>query len=191
MTGRWPSHVILWLADVYVMSSLLLLLALAAFVTLSGCGSGSGQASRGSATTTRPLSTKTSTIAPTTTTSTSTTSSTASSVPLSSTDQLTADLTKQTIAEGHAPSSFVISATISTVNSSWAEFGVKPSASVASDAFQSYTGFAYLESGSWTINVFGTAGLNCSLPGQPGVPTEVLMEFGWFPSETPYCFSSS
>jgi len=34
MTGRWTSHLILWLADVYVLSSLLLLLALAAFVIL-------------------------------------------------------------------------------------------------------------------------------------------------------------
>ncbi len=166
-------------------------LALAAFVTLSGCGGGSGQAFRGSETTTRPVSATTSTIAPITTTSVSTTSSTASSLPLSSTDQLTADLTKQTIAEGRPPSSFVISATISTANSSWAEFAVKPSASVASDTFASYTGFAHLEDGFWTINVYGTPGLNCSLHGQPGVPTAVLAEFGWFPSETPSCFISS
>ena len=170
-------------------------LALAAIVTLSACGGGSGQASRGSATTTRPLSTTTSTIALTTTTSTSTTSSTASSVPLSSTDHLTADLTKQTIAEGRAPSSFVISATISTANNSWAEFEVKPSASVASDTFRSYRGFAHLENGSWAIIVYGTdTGLNCVLPSQtgrsdPGIPLEVLAEFGWFPSENPFCFS--
>jgi len=34
MTGRWTSHVVLWLADVYVMSSVLLLLALAAIAIL-------------------------------------------------------------------------------------------------------------------------------------------------------------
>jgi hypothetical protein len=34
MTGRWTSHVVLWLADVSVMSLLLLILALAAFAIL-------------------------------------------------------------------------------------------------------------------------------------------------------------
>lgn len=98
-------------------------------------------------------------------------------------DQLTAALTKQTIAEGLAASRFVISASVSTADSAWAEFQVKPSPSVAADTFQSYTGFAHLEDGSWTITIYGTAGLNCSaLPGQPDVPPAVLQEFGWAPA---------
>lgn len=97
--------------------------------------------------------------------------------------QITADLTRQTIAQGLAPSSFVVSPTISTADSAWAEFGVKPSASVAPDTFQPYSGFAHLENGSWIITIYGTAGLNCSaLPGQPSVPSAVLQEFGWTPN---------
>jgi len=165
-------------------------LGLTAVVTLSACGGGSGQASRSSTTSTRPFSTTPSSMAVATTTGPPTPRSTAPSTTLGPPGQLTTDLVKQTIAEGLAPSRFVIAATISAANSSWAEFGVKPSASVASDTFQSYTGFAYLENGSWTITTDGTAGLNCSaLPGQPHVPAAVLQEFGWTPD--PNCPGTS
>lgn len=169
------------------------MLAAGLLVMLGACGSGSHSASR--STTTIPVTSTTTTARGATATTRTSPAASATTYPVPSTtvstqDELMADLTKQTIIQGLTPSSFVISATISTSNRSWAEFGVSPSTSVAPDTFQSYRGFAHLEEGAWVITTYGTAGLNCSaLPGQPYVPSAVLQEFGW--ALNPNCPGSS